>query len=103
MQVDDHRAGALDASRWLPDIREELAVGVGDGPEGHVPRPARCRHPGQVHRPAMLEHPAFGLRTDALPPTRSERPLETIVGGGHPGDVVRAYTCAERPGDHGES
>ena len=103
VQIDDYRAGTLDARCWLPDVREELALSAGNGPEGHVACPARSRHPRQAYRPAMLQHPALRVGTDPLFPVRPERPLVTIVSGGYPGDVVRPHTCADHAGDHGES
>lgn len=88
VQVDDGRAGALDARRRLPNVREELAIGAGNRPERHVARPVRLRHPGQAHRPAMLKHPALSVGTDPLLPVRPERPLVAIVGSGDTRDVV---------------
>ena len=103
VQVDDRRAGTLDARRRLPDVGEELAIGAGNGPEGHVTRPAWLRHPAQAQRPATLEHPPLDLGRDPLLPLLAECPLETIVGARHPGDVVGPDTRAEHPGHHRES
>ena len=46
VQVNDDGAGALDARRWLPDVGEELAIGAGNRPEGHVALPSVAPAPG---------------------------------------------------------
>jgi hypothetical protein len=102
VQVDDGGARTLHLYRWLPDVRDELPVGAGNGPEGNVAVPPWRRHPWQAHRSATPEHSPVRTGWDPLLPVRTERLLETVMGTGHPGDVVRRDARGEPAGDNGE-